>query len=167
MLRLPPSQRRNEKRRSPLIFNRRHLRRCARCKILFKAWPNQWLSSSPCSGSRSRKNRFCYAVGPLRVNCNAIWTVQRARYISASNNVSFLRTHRHRLFDLFRRYNYIRTNIVRTNSLTEKTFLHDYNKKIWKLNSVYASSNFVSVKFFGHIVIADEIGVDNEKICTI
>ena len=54
---------------------------------------------------------FVTPWGRLRVYSNAIYTVQGARYISASNSVSLLRTHWHRLVDLPIQYNYIWTNV--------------------------------------------------------
>ena len=50
----------------------------------------------------THKDWISYTMGPQQVNCNVIWIVERARYFSAANGVSLLRTHRRRLFDIYR-----------------------------------------------------------------
>ena len=102
----------------------------------------------------------------LRVYCHAIWTMQRARYISASNGVKLLRNYRHYcliyLDDIIIFGPTFNVHIIRL----EKDFarLQQENLKI-KLSN--CKLGLADVKFQGHIVTADGIGVDPETISTI
>ena len=55
--------------------------------------------------------------------------MQRARYISASNGISLLKTHWHQLFNLSQRYNKIQPNVRSTSNSTKQNFCTTKTRK--------------------------------------